>query len=237
MHAQGGEAAEALRKAVNRAVEELADAPPNMVPQLVGVITKGTLALERVAPPPPATDAAPWSPDPECGHPELPALMPLLPGPPWDPWRGMSRERRTELEDEQCARAALWHAERSQYLRSLLYDPTWLTRVAAQLEASRLAQSQENAQEVTLHEAPAPGADADPLAGPRQGQRPGPVAVDNSEAGRHSDDHTGRQFDDQESYHCRTDKESLGNLSTTSLDGTAPEGVTSPQSHKPACPR
>lgn len=214
----------------------LAAATPAMMPQLLGVMTKAAATLHRVAPPPPP-EPEDWQPDPETGHPDLPPLLPIMPGPPWDPWRGMDPQRRRELEDEQTARAALWHAERSQELRSRLYDPSALIRVAAELEALRLAQKQMKAQEVTLPIAPAPGADADPLAGPRQVERPGPVAVDNSDAGRQSGDHTGRHCGDQESYQGRTDSESFAELSTDALDDTAPTGVTSPLTHQPASAR
>ena len=125
-----------LRLIVVRACEAASDpaTPVNMMPQLLGGATRALAELRRSGPSP---TPLPWKPDPIHGHPELPPLLPIMPGPPWDPLRGVPEDKRNELDDELRARGAIWHRERADELQAGMWDLEVLLKVAAQLADAR----------------------------------------------------------------------------------------------------
>lgn len=113
------------------------DADPKLLPQLIGVAARSAIAAQRAAAAPAPDHVDEWNPDPLTGHPEMPSLMPRIPGPPWDPWRGMTDEDKRRHSDQMMARAIIWHQERADELLHLLVHHEVLDQQRADLRDIR----------------------------------------------------------------------------------------------------
>lgn len=103
----------------SRAAIGAPDTPIQMLPQLLGVATRAAAELRRAGP---ALDKQPWQPDHPNGHPELPPVLPIMPGPAWDPFRGLPDEEADALNQRLLARAFRYHQDRADEIREWVTD-------------------------------------------------------------------------------------------------------------------